>query len=310
MTSGTSLSILIPTYNHVCVELVKDLQKQCSLFASLEYEILVADDGSSDNTIITTNRTINNLPNCKYLEMKENRGRSAIRNYLAKSAHHDMLLYIDSHMSIISNTFISYYLDERNHPLVYGGYTISDDVDVSGNLRYSYEKANISKQKSSARSLSPYLNFHTSNFMVHKDVMISFPFDERFKHYGYEDVFLGKVLKENGIPILHIDNPVGFNTYESNERFMEKTEEGLNTLLRFRSELSGYSRLLHISELLDKYHISWIPRKTYQLLGKIIRRNLTGTSPSLFLFKLYRLSYFTSHSKENQRMYKEKAISK
>lgn len=308
MTSGTSLSILIPTYNYICIELVKDLQKQCTLFASLKYEILVADDGSSDDKIISINRTINNLPNCKYLEMKENRGRSAIRNYLALNACHDLLLFIDSHMSIIFDTFISNYLDERIHPLVYGGYTISDDVDISGNLRYSYEKANISKQKCASRSLSPYLNFHTSNFMVHRNVMISFPFDERFKHYGYEDVLFGKVLKENGIPIHHIDNPVGFNTYESNERYMEKTEEALNTLLMFRSELSGYSRLLHVSELLDKYHLSWIPQKTHHIFGNIIRRNLTGTSPSLFLFKLYRLCYFTSHSKEKQR--KKKAISK
>lgn len=298
MTSDTALSILIPTYNCICVELVKDLQKQCSLLASLKYEILVADDGSSDTAIISTNRTINIIPNCKYLEKKENRGRSAIRNYLAQSAHHDLLLYIDSHMSVISDTFISNYLEENGHPLVYGGYAISDDVDISGNLRYSYEKANISKQKCAVRSLSPYLNFHTSNFMVHRDVMISFPLDERFKHYGYEDVLFGKVLQENGIPIYHIDNPVGFNTYESNERYMEKTEEGLNTLLKFRSELSGYSRLLHVCDLLDKYHLSWIPRKTYHLLGTIIRRNLTGTSPSLFLFKLYRLCYFTSLSKD------------
>ena len=43
-----SLSILIPTYNNVCLELVRDLQAQASILSStndLEYEILVADDG-------------------------------------------------------------------------------------------------------------------------------------------------------------------------------------------------------------------------------------------------------------------------
>ena len=46
-----SLSILIPTYNNECLELVRDLQAQASILSStndLEYEILVADDGSTD----------------------------------------------------------------------------------------------------------------------------------------------------------------------------------------------------------------------------------------------------------------------
>lgn len=46
-----SLSILIPTYNNVCLELVRDLQAQASILSSendFEYEIIVADDGSTD----------------------------------------------------------------------------------------------------------------------------------------------------------------------------------------------------------------------------------------------------------------------
>lgn len=40
-----SLSILIPTYNNVCLELVRDLQAQASILSSendFEYEIIVA----------------------------------------------------------------------------------------------------------------------------------------------------------------------------------------------------------------------------------------------------------------------------
>lgn len=67
-----TLSILIPTYNNVCVELVKSLQAQASLLYSssdslsssshFEYEILVADDGSTDERTIEGNRIINTLP--------------------------------------------------------------------------------------------------------------------------------------------------------------------------------------------------------------------------------------------------------
>ena len=79
-----SLSILIPTYNNVCLELVRDLQAQASILSStndLEYEILVADDGSTDKNAIEKNRKINELNNCRYIERKENIGRAAIRNH-------------------------------------------------------------------------------------------------------------------------------------------------------------------------------------------------------------------------------------
>ena len=69
-----SLSILIPTYNNVCLELVRDLQAQASILSSendFEYEIIVADDGSTDKNTIEKNSEINGLDNCRYIERKE-----------------------------------------------------------------------------------------------------------------------------------------------------------------------------------------------------------------------------------------------
>ena len=47
------LSILIPTYNYVCVKLVTDLQQQAERL-ECPYEILVADDASEDAPDMTT----------------------------------------------------------------------------------------------------------------------------------------------------------------------------------------------------------------------------------------------------------------
>lgn len=66
-----TLSILIPTYNHVCTELVESLQAQASSLPNLEYEILVADDGSTDEYTIEENRIINQLENCRYIEREK-----------------------------------------------------------------------------------------------------------------------------------------------------------------------------------------------------------------------------------------------
>ena len=44
-----SLSVLIPTYNDVCVALVEQLLPLLQA-ADIQYEVIVADDGSTDNT--------------------------------------------------------------------------------------------------------------------------------------------------------------------------------------------------------------------------------------------------------------------
>lgn len=112
-----SLSILIPTYNNVCLELVRDLQAQASILSStndLEYEILVADDGSTDKNTIEKNCEINGLDNCRYIERKENIGRAAIRNFLAKEAKYPWLLFIDSNMNVINNQYLAKYQKNKN----------------------------------------------------------------------------------------------------------------------------------------------------------------------------------------------------
>ena len=70
------LSILIPTYNYVCVKLVTDLQQQAERL-ECPYEILVADDASED-AFKRENRKINGIPDCK-------RGPFAYPQYLGAS---------------------------------------------------------------------------------------------------------------------------------------------------------------------------------------------------------------------------------
>ena len=45
-----SLSILLPTYNCNCVKLVTELHRQC-VESKVDFEIIVADDCSPDNTV-------------------------------------------------------------------------------------------------------------------------------------------------------------------------------------------------------------------------------------------------------------------
>ena len=90
-----ALSILIPTYNDLCVNLVGALRQQAE-HVGLAYEILVADDGSTDADVIAKNSGINQWEHCQCLRQSQNIGRAAIRNFLARQAQYDHLLFIDS----------------------------------------------------------------------------------------------------------------------------------------------------------------------------------------------------------------------
>jgi glycosyltransferase involved in cell wall biosynthesis len=287
-----SLSVLIPTYNHVCVSLVEQLLPLLQA-AAIQYEVIVADDGSTDEDTIVANRAVSLLPSCRFIERKENVGRAAIRNFLAREAHFAYILYIDSDMTIISDQYIRRYLQTEDTAVIDGGVTICDS-NAPSNLRYLYEKNEEPHHTATERQKRPYQHLHTANLLMRRDIILAHPFDERFRHYGYEDVLLGKVLHQHRIPILHIDNPLGMNTFETNAEFVSKTEEGLRTLYQFRNDLRGYSRLLTFVSGIHIPLILSLIRLWHRLFRKAERRNLCGSRPSLLVFKLYRLGYYLS----------------
>ena len=287
-----ALSILIPTYNDLCVNLVDALRQQAEA-ADFAYEILVADDGSTDADVIARNSGINQWEHCQYLRQPKNIGRAAIRNYLAQTAQYDWLLFIDSDMTLVRADFLSKYASIESAEVIDGGVCIGGDADaLRDNLRYRYEKAVEHEHTVEIRQQNPYRDFHTANFLIRRDLMLAHPFDERFRHYGYEDVLFGKQLRADRIAITHIDNPMGFCTFESNPDFIAKTEEGLQTLSQFRHELRGYSRMLTFADGIHIPPILWIIRLSHRLFGTLIRRNLCGHHPNLRLLGLYKLGYF------------------
>ena len=285
------LSILIPTYNDVCTQLASVLQRQADALGTA-YEIIVADDGSTQEDVIIKNRSINSLPHCRYVERKENVGRAAIRNFLANEASHPFLVFIDADMVVPDDDFLRRYAEHPCETVIDGGVVINGAASVRHTLRYRYEKNAEQAHLTAVRRQHPYQHFHTANFLVARAIMLAHPFDTRFRHYGYEDVFFGKQLHDHHIEIAHIDNPLSCEVFEDNSSFISKTEEGLRTLHHFQEELSGYSNLLHHIQRLRHWRLLPLIRLWHQLFGETERRLLLGRHAPLWLFSLYRLGYF------------------
>lgn len=287
----TSISILIPTRNDECLRLVKALSLQASKIQGLQYEIIVADDGSTEKEVITENKAISGLDDCHYIIRGENVGRSAIRNYLSQIAHQQWLLFIDGDMSLENDDFLRSYLqisDEQK--VVYGGYKVNGNAKE--NLRYKYEKHSEKAHSLNNRLKHPNKDFHTSNFLIYKELMLQYPLDKQYRGYGYEDVAYGKLLQEAGITISHIDNPVVFNQFESNEDFINKTEESIRTLKTHQKELQDYSRIIRLADKLEALRLSSLVRRLFLKHQQQLRKQLCGSNPSLFLFNLYKIGCY------------------
>ena len=306
------LSILLPSYNNVCVSLVQVLQRQADalrgkLDKPFRYEIIVADDCSTDAACIDANRVIGDMLHCRYLRMEQNVGRAQIRNVLISESRGDYVLLIDSDLFLCDDNYLYKYATSTAD-VVYGGtriggkgFVMVDDEanteNLKGNLRYIYEKKAEPSHRAVFRQLRPNQEISVCNLYARRDIMEAHPFDSRFKAYGYEDVLFGKRLAESGIEVTHIDNPVLINEFESNSVFVKKTEEAIITLCRFEQDLEGYSNLKTKVTTLGRY----IPLSLFRLWHRIMKnkekRNLTGSKPSLLLFKLYKLGFFLENRK-------------
>lgn len=291
----TTLSILIPTYNRDCTNLVHTLKMQADAIPGLHYEVLVADDASTQSEVKAANRNIRQWDGCQLVELESNIGRARIRNFLAQQAQYPYLLFLDSDVQLVRPNYIQQYLQHDCDPVVYGGVCIQPNEELARhNLRYRYELECEPRFSVEQRRVSPYQGFRTSNFLVKRDLLLAHPFDERIRHYGYEDVLFGRRLLSAGIPVTHVENPVAVDDFEPNDVFLRKTDEGLRTLQSMSAEMSEYTHILVWVEKLRKLHLSGIVLFLYRIAQGAIKRNLLGQSPNVKLYNIYRLCTYLS----------------
>lgn len=286
------LSILIPIYNFHCTDLIESLHQQ-GKNARIPFEIICLDDGSKAE-FNNSNRLLERLEYCHYHENRNNLGRSKSRNKLATLAQYDNILFIDCDSKLTTNSYIRIYADVIDgSSVIYGGriYTSKKPVFNQKWMHWKYgterESRNIEMRKR-----NPYLWFHSNNFILPKDLFLSFKFDESLTKYGYEDSLLSSKFKQANIPIIHVDNPVVHLDIMNNDQFLEKAQlalQNLHTLLQNNPKLpvrlaKSYktARIMGLSHpikfIYKKYRAGWE------------RQILEGTA-SLRLFDWYRLGY-------------------
>ncbi len=288
------LSICIPVYNFDISRLVKDLHRQ-ALELDKPIEILLLDDGSSEDFKIR-NRVLKDLPLARYHELKENTGRSKIRNLLAAMARYPNIIFMDCDSAVPDNLYLKRYLEVApGKPVICGGRSYhSEPPEDSTYLRWLF---GIKREVKSAaeRSSHPNHSFMTNNFMISKELVQKITFNEKLEGYGHEDTLFGFELMKNGIAIHHIDNPLIHIGLETAEEFLEKTRQGIKNLVRIYHmmnkdpELSNMVRVLKTYEKLRRYKFYRVYGQFFNTIEKPIEKHLKQPPSRLFFFDLYKL---------------------
>jgi len=282
------LSVLIPAYNYDCTKLVSDLAKQLPDDA----ELIVADDGSTDANSLQQLEAINEIPHCRLIKFNENAGRSIIRNKLADASQGEWLLFLDCDAEVRSDKFIENYLNIKNADVICGGAMAPDRCpSPQVSLRYLYERDFWTKHLAYKRSLKPYENFTTFNFMIKRDLFMNIRFNEKITGYGYEDVMFGKELSKQNITIKHIDNQLTHIGLEPNDEFLNKTEESIRSLKEVASDIQGNSALLDTYNKIKSNSLAGVLRTFHDIFGDMERKHLLAPGPEIWIFKLYKLGY-------------------
>ena len=287
------LSVLIPIYQFEVFPLVASLVEQCRQL-SLEFEVLLFDDGSSKKIKIA-NRQVRQFSEVLYEELPKNIGRSAIRNHLADRASYPYLLFMDCDSAVVRNDYIAKYLDYSRPDLVVCGGRIYQASKPPQQPLVLHWKSGQAKEviAPSKRADAPYTSFMTNNFFAPKSIFNAIRFDEHIRWYGHEDTLFGDELAKQHIAIEHIDNPLMHIGLETAVEVLAKTEQAIENLILINQYNSLATKLTASGDRLIKSGVARIVSPILGLSRSLMEKHLLRShDPKLWVLDLYKLGIY------------------
>lgn len=292
------ISVCIPVYNFDVRELVNSLSNEI-ISSNLDAEIILIDDASKEE-FKTINQAITDKTN-QFIILEKNIGRSAIRNLFLKYTSGDFLLFLDCDAKIISGNFLKNYLEfikeNSDTKVIFGGFETEKKGELTLRHKYSLEREIVSLEK---RKAKPYSSFRGINFLVKKEILERFPFDENLKTYGYEDLIFSKILELNNITIFQLENPVIHCDDENTDDFLKKTDVAIQNLVKIYKENPSYiksMKIINVFENLKSKGLINVYKQFYKLSKSFFLKKLHQKNPNLKYFDLYKLGLFLEYYK-------------
>ena len=233
--SSPQLSVVVPTYNDAPVlrHALAHLARQS--LARIAYEIVVVDDGSTDETPDVVAAAAAGPARVRGVRFDRSRCRAAARNAGIRAAASPLIVFVDSDV-LVHPDFLQRHLELHRaaaRPAVgRGPVVLITTPEVP--------------ERVPLIGMSPaYLD--TANASVPRQALLDVGlFDEGFRAYGWEDFDLGMRLKARGIPRVFSPAAVAFHvqplpTVESFDRHLAKEEERARTALYLLRKHPGFA---------------------------------------------------------------------
>jgi glycosyltransferase involved in cell wall biosynthesis len=237
-----SLTVVIPTYNR-CEVLRRALDGY--LFQSSPHlisELLVVDDGSTDDTQSLVAEFQRVAPfQIRYLR-QPNRGPAAARNVGLSAARTQIVLYTDDdivpHPDLVLHHVEWHRQNTEPNVAILGFVTWSPEVHATPFMRWYGEAGALFDYRQLQRKREiDYRFFYTCNLSLKRDFLQTFgTFNENFKMAAYEDIELGFRLNKAGMRILYNALAVGYHyqffTFDDACRKKRRTESARQMFLQ------------------------------------------------------------------------------
>jgi glycosyltransferase involved in cell wall biosynthesis len=229
-------SVLIPTHNRASILglTLKALASQSKEAGS--FEVLVVDDGSSDDTCDQVKLIQKDFPSPLHYFYQPNRKQGAARNLGAQNAKGRFLLFLGDD-TVPSGNFIEEHrrtqedhqsFQKESSNIVTIGYTTwPEEFARTRFLDYIGEKGwQFGFSLIEDRENVPFNYFYTSNLSISRELFLEAGgFDESFHEYGWEDIELslrlqgcGMQLVFNPAALTHHHHPVTLSSFIERQR--------------------------------------------------------------------------------------------
>jgi glycosyltransferase involved in cell wall biosynthesis len=192
------ISVIIPTYNRLPI-----LQK-CLLALEAQniddnlidgYEIILVDDGSTDNTLEWLDTHLSQFPHLKIYQ-QNHQGPAAARNLGIEQSQGEIIIFIDSDLVVTANFLIAH-----AQALITG--TQKNKSDRVFTYGWVINTCNFANPTSESYKITDFsaAYFATGNVAIAKKWLLEAgKFDTQFQLYGWEDLELGVRLKKLNVP--------------------------------------------------------------------------------------------------------------
>ena len=247
MSATLTLSVVMPTYDEPerLEAALKSLSQQD--YPQEAIQIIVVDDASPHLDAERLHAAVAPLQ-LRLLRNERNQGRARARNAALRVANGDLVVFLDSDMTVGTNFLRAHAQQHQNHAeaVFIGNIRFASEIPTTSLTRYLEGRG---AHRIDADKPIPFKCFVTGNSSVRRSALLRVGFfDEDLTAYGGEDLELGYRLHLAGIPLYYAPEALSYHYHlrslEPLCRLMQTYgSESIPILLNRHPELDAVLRL-------------------------------------------------------------------